>query len=285
MIRIYRISLFCFLFLFASTLVMAAARKIVVFNSGVSNDTKDRIVLNAKCTKIKNLRLINGMAVFLPEQASDKAVEALLKNVEIARVDSDLVITASRVTVTPRSSRTPKTGRVTVTKPDPVEEQGKPDKPGKPPKPDPEPDPDPVPSETLPWGIDRIDADTAQSICTGLGIKVAVLDTGIDLDHPDLAANIKGDVNVISSRKSGDDDNGHGTHCAGIIAAIDNEIGVIGVAPQADLYSVKVLDRKGSGYLSDLVEGLDWCIANNIQVISMSLSSPGDNQTFHDAIT
>lgn len=151
---------------------------------------------------------------------------------------------------------------------------------GKPPK----PQPPPPAEESLPWGVDRIDAELAWWISTGSGVKVAIVDTGIDLDHPDLQANIAGNVNIINPNKTGDDDNGHGTHVAGTVAAVDNTEGVIGVAPAANLYAVKVLDRRGSGWLSDVIAGLEWCITNNMQVINMSLGTSSDILSFHDAI-
>ena len=143
-------------------------------------------------------------------------------------------------------------------------------------------------SEELPWGVDRIDADQAWDASTGTGVKVAVIDTGIDKDHPDLASNIKGGVNYVPSGikvnpDKWDDDNGHGTHCAGIIAAVDNTEGVIGVAKETDLYGVKVLDRRGSGYLSDVIAGIQWAIDNDMDVISMSLGSGSDSQSLEDA--
>jgi len=147
----------------------------------------------------------------------------------------------------------------------------------------PKPPPSQLP-ETLSWGVDRIDAEYAwPSGYTGAGVKVAVVDTGIDLDHPDLMANIKGQVNCINPSKTGDDDNGHGTHVAGIVAAIDNDIGVIGVAPQAELYAVKVLSRRGSGFVSDIIEGITWCINNGMDIINMSLGTDTDIQSLHDA--
>jgi len=115
-------------------------------------------------------------------------------------------------------------------------------------------------------------------------IKVAILDTGIDLDHPDLWRNIKGGINTIKPHKNADDDNGHGTHLAGTVAAIDNDVGVIGVGPEIYLYAVKFLDKKGEGRLCDLIDALDWCINNKIQVINMSFGSDEGNQSFHDAI-
>ncbi len=140
------------------------------------------------------------------------------------------------------------------------------------------------PVEVLPWGVDKVDADLVWSITGGAGIKVGIIDTGIELDHPDLAANIKGGYNAIDPTKSANDDNGHGTHVAGIVAAADNEIGVVGVGPAIDLYAIKVLNRRGSGYLSDVIEGLQWAVANGMQVVNMSLGSSSGNQSFADAV-
>ena len=83
---------------------------------------------------------------------------------------------------------------------------------------------------------------------------------------------------------SADDDNGHGSHVAGIVAAQNNTIGVVGVGHRIDLYAVKVLDRNGSGYVSDIIEGIQWSISNNINVINMSLGTTTDVQAFHDAV-
>lgn len=140
------------------------------------------------------------------------------------------------------------------------------------------------PAEVLPWGVDRINADAAWATTTGIAVKVGILDTGIDLSHPDLQTNIKGNVNMINPLKSGKDDNGHGTHVAGIAAAIDNTIGVIGVGPDIYLYAIKVLDRAGSGWLSDIIEGLQWSINNGMQVVNMSLGTYSQVQSFRDAI-
>jgi subtilisin family serine protease len=222
------------------------SRKIVVFQEWFVNEASQRALLkNFGAVVNKPLRLINGMAVYLPKQAE----EVLLHRHEISRIDDDLVISASDK---------------------PVMELGKP-KPSQPP-------------QEIPWGIDRIEADLVWDRTTGLGVKVAVVDTGIDLDHPDLINNIKGNVNCINPRKSGDDDNGHGTHVAGIIGAVNNQIGVIGVGPEISLYAVKVLDKNGKGWLSDLIEGLEWCINNKMDIVNMSLGSSSDNQSFHDAI-
>ena len=143
--------------------------------------------------------------------------------------------------------------------------------------------------ETLDWGVDRIDAAVVhESNNNGTGINVAIMDTGIDYAHPDLTANYEGGYDFGGGYTGAPNDadpmdfNGHGTHCAGIAAAVrGNEIGVIGVAPEADLYAVKVFTDDGYGSYSDVVEALEWCIDtrtddnpdNDIQVISMSFGS------------
>ena len=105
--------------------------------------------------------------------------------------------------------------------------------------------------QTTPWGIGRIYAPSAWSEATGAGVDVAVLDSGVDYDHEDLAENFAGGVNWVGKhpKRDGsmdpilyDDIFGHGTHCASTIAAVNNEIGVVGVAPEARIWAVKVLD-------------------------------------------
>jgi len=136
-------------------------------------------------------------------------------------------------------------------------------------------------AQTLPTGIDRIDAELA---FPGVPVDadVAVIDTGIDLDHPDL--NVVGGVDCRRLDKKtgqckvgGDDDEGHGSHVSGTIGAYDNGIGVVGVAPGVRLHAVKVLDRKGSGWLSWIIQGIDWVTQNAdvIDVANMSLGGGG----------
>ncbi len=140
-------------------------------------------------------------------------------------------------------------------------------------------------AQVLPWGVDRVDAELVwPSSNTANPIKVGIIDTGISNSHPDLKANIKGGVNTINLSTSWTDDNGHGSHVAGIVAALNNTIGVVGVGHAADLYSIKVLNRRGSGYLSDIIEGIQWAISNNMQVINMSLGTSSNIQSFHDAV-
>jgi minor extracellular protease Epr len=128
-----------------------------------------------------------------------------------------------------------------------------------------------VKAEVVDWGTARVQAPAAwASGLTGKGIKVGVIDTGIAA-HPDLV--IAGGASFTSYTTSYADDNGHGTHVAGIIGARDNEVGGVGVAPEASLYAVKVLSNNGSGYLSDVIAGVDWSITNRMDVINLSLGS------------
>lgn len=134
-------------------------------------------------------------------------------------------------------------------------------------------------SQSIPTGINRIAATNNSNKGTGIG--VAVLDTGIELTHPDLAANIVANTSCIVGKNTGLDDNGHGTHVAGTIAAINNSVGVVGVAPEAKLIAVKVLNASGSGTWSSIICGIDWITANaakyNIKVANLSLGGTGTN--------
>ena len=128
------------------------------------------------------------------------------------------------------------------------------------------------------WGISKIGAKVVHETSPynlGTDIKVAVIDTGINYLHEDLIDNIDTvngwGYNFLSPGSLPIDDNGHGTHCAGIIAAALDQKVVVGVAPQAQLYALKVLDSSGSGYTSDIIEAIDWACANGVQIISMSL--------------
>ncbi|TQN37702.1 peptidase inhibitor I9 [Blastococcus colisei] len=152
-------------------------------------------------------------------------------------------------------------------------------------------------AQTLPTGIDRIDGDLSDTLSgdgkEAVDVDVAVIDTGIDVDHPDL--NVVGGKNCVTGGRSYDDGNGHGTHVAGTIAAKDDANGVVGVAPGARLWAVRVLNNQGSGTRSGIICGVDWVSANRstIEVANMSLGGSGTEPTaegcstgdsYHDAI-
>ncbi len=242
-------SMLLFLIIFSSFITgseTVPSRKIVVFKKSFDRvSSQDFLLKNSSALKIKSLKLINGTVVHMSHQA-----ERVLKNQdEVLRIDDDFVIQTAQIQSATKGKKIPD-----------------------------------QPQQEFLWNMLLIGAELAWPQMLGTSVRVAVLDTGVDLDHPDLYENIKGHINIIKPKKSGDDDSGHGTHVAGIVAAADNAIGVIGVGPGIDLYAVKVLDKKGRGYLSDLIDALDWCIDNDIQIINMSLGSLEDNSSFHEAV-
>jgi subtilisin family serine protease len=222
-------------------------RKIVVWKQNVKDFDKEKDLKVARGQKVKNLPLINAASVVLPDRESESKIK---NNPNVLRVDDDVIVEAFDI-------RELVKGKKLISQA----------------------------AEILPWGIDRIDAEKVWPLGnTADPIKVGIIDTGISNKHPDLLANIKGGVNTINPFKSWNDDNGHGSHVAGIVAALDNDIGVIGAGPQIDLYAIKVLGANGSGYLSDVIEGIEWAIANHMQVINMSLGTASDVQSLHDAV-
>ena len=140
-------------------------------------------------------------------------------------------------------------------------------------------------AQTVPTGIRRIDGQLSGTIAGDGGgavdVDIAILDTGIDVDHPDL--NVIGGENC-SSGSSYVDGNGHGTHVAGTAAAKDDGAGVVGVAPGARLWAVRVLDSSGNGTWSSVICGIDWVTqrASTIEVANMSLGGPGSAGTCTD---
>ncbi|MFB6234849.1 MAG: S8 family serine peptidase [Halopenitus sp.] len=149
--------------------------------------------------------------------------------------------------------------------------------------------------ESLPWGIDRTDSDVAHANGeTGKGADIAIIDTGIDDDHPDLQANLA-DPSVSTNHKAyvdcrgkncnypWSDDHDHGSHCSGIANGVDNSKGVIGVSTQANLHALKVLDNSGSGSWSDVASAIQYTADQGWDVGSMSLGGSSGSSTVKDA--
>lgn len=126
-------------------------------------------------------------------------------------------------------------------------------------------------NELLTWNIARVLGGKGRPN-NGHGIRVGVIDTGIDFNHPDLKANIKGGVNYVNPSAPPQDDNGHGTHVSGIISAANNKRGIVGLAPAASLYAIKVLDKNGLGTLTTLVKGIEWGLRNKMDILNISIS-------------
>jgi subtilisin family serine protease len=145
-------------------------------------------------------------------------------------------------------------------------------------------------AQTLPWGIDRVDADVLHGNGeTGNGADIAIIDTGIDDDHPDLQANVGAGKAYVSCSNSGcnyawSDDNGHGTHCAGTAGADDNTEGVVGVSTEATLHAVKVLDGSGGGNFSDVAAGIEYVADQGWDVASLSLGASSGSSALQDAV-
>lgn len=230
-------------------------RKIVVFRTG-TEELQDKLLEKHGLLKIRDLDFINVKVAFIPKGR----LNAVKAEPAVLRIEDD--------------------ARAFIL--------GKPDKPGKPPK---EEAPDNNTNEsdqTIPWGITAVNSyatdGTGLTSFTGSGVKVAVIDTGIDYTHPDLNVSVNNGTNIINPNKTFMDDNGHGTHVAGTIAAVNNNVGVVGVAPEATIYGVKVLDRKGGGWISDIAAGIQWSIDKNVDVINMSLGTTADLSVLRDAV-
>lgn len=146
-------------------------------------------------------------------------------------------------------------------------------------------------TQTVPYGVRRIGSTRITGSGARVTGRVAIVDTGIDLTHPDLNVATNG-VSFVTGVTSPNDDNGHGTHCAGIVGALDNGFGVVGVAPGVTVVPVKVLDSAGSGYTSAIISGLDWVAAtlkdtdttNDIRVANLSLGGAA-NSSLDTAVT
>lgn len=223
-------------------------RKIVVLKPRVSEKAVEEHVEDVGGVETKDLDVANSMAVQVPDQA---AARELAADPRVARVEDDVMVKAISGE---GNGLTPVVPVVTTL------------------------------AQSLPWGVNKVDAEKVWSRTTGDPIKVAIIDTGIDRSHPDLLGNIKGGVSKVWYTRNYNDDNGHGTHVAGTVAAVSNSIGVIGVAPKADLYGVKVLDNYGSGYLSDVIAGIDWAVANRMKVINMSLGTSYHSSSLENAV-
>lgn len=134
-----------------------------------------------------------------------------------------------------------------------------------------------MPQSLVLIGEDQIN-DTAYA---GTGIKVAIIDTGIDTDNTDI--NLSGGISFIEGTDY-DDDNGHGTALAGIIGARADGQGIVGIAPEAQIYAVKALDSQGNGYYSNVIKGLEWCIENRMDIVVMSFGSDQYSGILHETI-
>ena len=255
---------------------------IVSFDSAVSRDERAVIVRGAGAAVRFNFTIVGAVAVLVPNEA---AYWALADDPDVTAFTPDRRVEAF--------------GKPERCSPWPSCKDGGEDPPAEdPPVDDPGGSYQPSPS-----GVARIRADMVWDnlFLTGSGVGVAILDTGLDKFHTDLADNVAEECYDAIDPIFGDcsDGNGHGTHVGGTVAALDNEIDVVGVAPEATLYAVRVLDDLGNGTDSTVMEGLEWVVRTldpadpdyvvgpPIQVVNMSLGragSVGDNPALWTAI-
>ena len=136
------------------------------------------------------------------------------------------------------------------------------------------------------WSLDMVPFEASWSTATGSGVVVAVVDSGVDAAHPDLAGAVLPGWDAINDSPGGTSDPvGHGTHVAGIIAArVGNRAGIGGAAPGVQILPVRVLGANGSGLLSDVVQGIDWAVDHGADVINLSLGGTGGGSVYRSVI-
>ncbi|MBI5883710.1 MAG: S8 family peptidase [Elusimicrobia bacterium] len=248
----------------------SGAQRIVVFRENVAPATRVAIASQSGGSVVRELRLINSVVIrassplLQSAEAKLKARGEVLKVVDDPRVNWLEAAPATVAEVGWPSMAEFLQGRLKPSVDEPA----------------------PVGGQDTPWGITRVNAPAAWAVTKGKGVKVAIVDTGVDFDHPDLKAAVAGGWSAVDKENPGNykDDNGHGTHVAGTIGARDNGVGVVGVAPDAALYAVKVLDGNGSGNFSDVIAGMEWTVTNKMAVVNMSLGASRGNEALQAAV-
>ena len=136
------------------------------------------------------------------------------------------------------------------------------------------------------WNITAFNLPSAWKHTRGENVKVAIIDSGVELDHPDLVENLLPGKNFVDPNKSPVDNSqtGHGSHVAGIICAADNNIGVVGVAPKSKVIPIKALDRSGNGDMMNVAAAIRWAVDEGAEIITMSIGSPNKVQEVRKAI-
>lgn len=249
-------------------------QKIVACKAGVSVDRCRELAQSVGCSVVRELPSINAIVIELPAFRADAAETKLMRTFQVDLVETDKVVNwLKAVTVAPPAAA-PQfefgegvrdiLKKISGIKPVAVA--------------DPE----------QPWGIRRVKAEAAWTSPRGQGqgAVVAVIDTGITRNHPDLAGVVLGGFNALDPKKpdAWDDDQGHGSHVAGTIAGKRDGKGVVGVAPMAKLYAVKVLDADGNGGYSSVIAGIEWAVKKGAKVANMSLGADEGSEALKRAV-
>jgi subtilisin family serine protease len=250
-------------------------QKIVACKPGVSADACRKLAQSVGCSVVRELPSINAIVIELPAFKADAAETKLMATNFVDLVETDKVVNwLKAVTVAPPVAA-PQfefgegvrdiLKKISAMKPDAVA--------------DPE----------QPWGIRRVNAEASWTTPRGQGqgAAVAIIDTGITRSHPDLAGLIIGGFNALDPKKpdAWDDDQGHGSHVAGTVAGKRDGKGVVGVAPMAKLYAVKVLDADGNGGYSSVIAGIEWAVKRGVKVANMSLGADEGSEALKRAVT
>ena len=260
MVRVRWMMSLVMLLLLGGIVVAAPAgdrRRIVVFHESILVNVQQQVVALPGIKVLHILSLVNALAIELPATGTEDTedIVALLRLLPgVDRVEDDPVIELQ--------GAGSDGGFVT-------------------------PSADPA-GEFYPWGIDWIGAADAREQnpwLTGNGIKVALIDTGIDPTHPDLRRNVIGGYNAMAEQDPHNwrDDNGHGTHVAGTVAARLDQHGVIGVTPNLRIYALKALDRDGKGRTSDVINALQR-VPRDVRIIAGSFGTDLVWPSFEKAI-
>ena len=254
----------------------ATVRKIVACRPGVTLDDCRAMAQSVGCTVVRELALLNAIVIEVPEARVAVAEAKLRLSPQVEFSETDRVVNwLKAVSAAPAAPRGPVSPEFEI--PESVREIMRRIGAIKPTAPE---------DAELPWGVRRVNAAAAWSSTQGEGVKVAVIDTGIDPTHPDLRPNLAGGFNALDPAKPGAwaDDQGHGTHVAGTIAAVRDGRGVAGVAPKARLYAIKVLDADGNGGYSDVIAGIEWAVRSGIRVANMSLGAEEGSPALQKAV-
>lgn len=220
-------------------------QKIVVFEPGTSKVEQGLVVTLSGSQVVQTLSLINAMAIEVPVDGIEAVLTFLLDHADVAAIYDDL-----------------------ITRVNPIIPVG------------------PQAEEHYDWGAVQIGVPTVHGDMPsrmGAGETVAVLDTGVDKNHPELRGNIALGYNARPHESSYADDHGHGTHITGIIAAVLNDKGIIGVAPEVTIAAVKVLGRDGTGRTSHIIKGLEWTCDQGIRLTNLSLGFSHENPPLQEA--
>ncbi len=224
-------------------------RKIVQFDESVRSEDFFDLLEDCDGHIVKKLSLINGAVILVDDEEYEKVRSVVGTRAGIIAVEDDIVLRANDETSFEVQTLD-------------EEIRGY--------------------SNMAPWDVIQIAACNIENC--GENVNIGVIDTGIDSRHPLLRGKVKGSYTVVRPVGNVMDDNGHGTHVAGTICADRSGRGVFGIAPKANLYSIKVLDRNGAGNLSDMIDGMQWCLDNGIRLVNLSLSTKEENSIFRSAM-